>query len=356
MKGSRSMVSSALRDLRWRFSSVAPVVVAAALVLTAYVVVAGWAAAIRFEAGQIAELQGAQSWIAPQTAVGPFSAGAAMTQQQLSQIRALPDVLRADPVLVARTTLTARGSVRDVVALGVAGDGLGGLEKVKNGSSSVAVGQVVVSSSIGVQVGDVINIAGDDLEVAGVSTAVTAYGGVPLVAMHIDDTRKLLFADAAVTSMVVIRGEAPNLPRGLRVFNGDAVRRDLARPSDMQLSNYRLVRILAALLGGALLVLAGWRLARERHGDLAVARRYGVSTGRLLGGLAVQCLALAFGAMVAASVLGVAVGGVGSVPFRWSFPSMVTNVVLAVPMAAVAVLGGVRRARSARLPIPFALS
>jgi hypothetical protein len=351
------MILTALRDVRWRMARIAPVIAATAIIVGLAILAGGRIDGLRAEPTDVARSQGAQSWISPSGSVGPFSAQASITEEQLAQVRELADVLRADPVLAVRAPVTINGSLVDALVLGVAPDGLGGISTVVAGSNSVATGQMVVSRSSGAVIGNQVDLGGESLEVVGVGGDIAAFGGQPVVAASIDDVRRLVGAeDAELASMIVIRGEAPNLPNGLIRFDQAAAERDLLEPVADRVSI--LTQRRAALWGvsGALMAVAGWWLGRKRKRDFAVSKTYGVPVRELFVSLVIQCAAMSVVAVVAGALVGVILGRVGSAPFQLSSDVGLLGAAAIVIATVVAALAGLVHVITARATQPFAVA
>jgi hypothetical protein len=349
------MLRTALRDVRWRMPQIAPAALAAALLIGGATMLAGWSAALHREADRAVEVQGAQFWIAPANAAGPFSAGAGLSPTQLASVRALPDVLRADPVLAVRSTVDVGDSTRDALVLGIESEGLGGLSKVTSGTNAVTAGQAVVSASFGAAMGDTVQVAGEAFTVVGIAADATVFGGAGMIAIPIEQARGILTPGSDALSMIVIRGEAPGLDDSMRAFDAGATRDDLLRSVDERLRSTRVLGALLWIGAGLLLAGVGWRLAGERAADIALSRSFGLPGWRLLASFVVQCLIFAVGAAAVGLVIGAAVGAVAPVPYRANPRNVIIALLASLPIAALATAAGLRSLFRLRPSLPFAL-
>jgi hypothetical protein len=351
------MILTALRDVRWRIAHIAPLIVATAIVVGLAVAAGGRISALRAEPGEVIQEQGAQSWIGPTGASGPFSAEPSITAEQLAEVRDLADVLRADPVLAVRAPITVDGAEIDGLVLGVTPDGLGGISTVVAGSNSVGAGQLIVSRSSGAVIGNQVALGGEQLEVVGVGVDVAAFGGQPVVVGNIDDVRRLVApSSAALASMIVIRGEAPNLPNGLVRFDQAAAERDLLTPVNDRISNLGRQRAVLWAVGGVLIGLAGWWLGRKRRRDFTVSKSYGVPARDMLISVVVQSVAMSVAAVLGGILVGLLLGRLGSTPFQLTAQTALIGGVAALIATVIASLAGLAHIVTARPTTPFAIA
>jgi hypothetical protein len=166
-------------------------------------------------------------------------------------------------------------------------------------------------------IGNQVGVGGEQLDVVGVGGDVTAFGGQTVVAANIDDVRRLIAPDdAELASMIVIRGEAPNLPDGLVRFDRVATERDVLAPVADRVSSLQRQQLVLWAIGGGLMGLGGWWLGRKRRRDFGVSKSYGVPARDIFASLVVQCAAMGFVAMVGGIGIAIIFGRAGSAPFH----------------------------------------
>ena len=146
-----------------------------------------------------------------------------------------------------------------------------------------------------------------------------------------------------MVSGFLVDGAVGDLPEGTVLIPADDVAADTLKPLDGAISSIELVRVLlwvvAAIIVGSVVYLS----ALERQRDFAVLKAVGVSNRTLLGSLALQAVLIALVSVAIAAVVQTFVAPVFPlrvrVPARafWQLP------LLAVVMALVAGIAGMRR-------------
>lgn len=333
------MVLAALRDLQWRRRRFAVTLIGTALVFALTAVLAGLASTFDLEAEETAELVATDGWAVDADAAGPFIGAKPMAESVVGEVDALDGVERADGVAFGRLNL-ADG--RDVNLFGITPAGVAALTDV-DGRPIESDGEVVVSTELGVDVGETLALGEIDLDVVGTAADSTALSGIPNVFVTVADAQALLFAGQAIVSAVAFEGTPEGSLAGVRLLGPDAARDDLLRPmgdaADAITFLSVLLWLVAAIIVGSVIYLS----AIERTRDFAVFKATGSSSAAIAGGLIAQALVLTLAAAALAAVLAAVLAP--------AFPIRVVIspfIYLALPLMAVVIgivasLAGVRR-------------
>jgi putative ABC transport system permease protein len=201
----------------------------------------------------------------------------------------------------------------------------------------------VIDESVGVDVGDVVTLAGTNVTVVGLTERTTLLAGIPVVFVLSPEAQEITFRVGGLISGVLTSGASPEVGPGLSVMTSDAVADDVLGPLENAIASVDLVRALlwlvAALIIGAIVYLS----ALERQRDFAVLKAVGAPTKTLMASLGLQAVLVALAAAVIAIVLQALIVPLFPmavvVPTRalWQVP------LFAVVMALVAGVAGMRR-------------
>jgi putative ABC transport system permease protein len=333
---------AALRDLQWRRKRFLITVLGTALVFAMSLLMSGLSNGFDVEISRTLRQSGGTRWIAPASAVGPFTAGINIDVDLLD--RALPGgvagVTRADPVLFARSVAVVDERAVDVNLFGVRVGGLGAPAPA-NGRAATAAGEVVVASRIA-SVGETIVLAGSAMSVVGTVPRASLFAS-PSVFVTLAEAQRLVAGGRNRASMIVTDGVPASLPSELRAFEFDEVAEDLARPLQNATQSIDLIRVLLWAVAALIVASVIYLSALERMRDFAVFKATGSSTAAISVGLVLQAVTIA----VAASVIGAAVATLVAPRFPMDV-SISTGALLFLPALAVGVgvlasLVGVRR-------------
>ncbi|HEX6657617.1 MAG TPA: ABC transporter permease [Ilumatobacter sp.] len=327
-----------VRDLGHRFVRFVVVVVLAAVVFALLFVMTGLVEQFNREPYDTTAAIGGSAWVLADGVTGPFTASSSLP---IAVIDAIDAEVKA-PVVAARSSLGHDGSNEEIVVVGHPPGELG-QPPLSHGRAVTGPGQIVLDSSLGVAAGEQVLVAGERFDVVGLSDDTTILAGIPLVFMSLDDAQRLVFRSPDVVSGFLVDGAVGDLPEGTVLIPADDVASDTLKPLDGAISSIELVRVLlwvvAAIIVGSVVYLS----ALERQRDFAVLKAVGVSNRTLLGSLALQAVLIALLSVAIAAVVQMFVGPAFPlrvrVPARafWQLP------VLAVVMALVAGIAGMRR-------------
>jgi putative ABC transport system permease protein len=338
-----------LRDLQHRAVRFVVVTVLGAVVFALLFLMTGLVAQFHHEPEATVDAFGASTWVVPAGVSGPFTAAATMPSATAGAVDG-PD---ASPAVIARSSMDAGDGPTEVILVGHQPGALG-TPPTSDGRAVEQQGEVVVDESSGADVGDEVVIAGQPFTVVGRSDDTTLLAGIPLVFVPLADAQELVYRSPDVVSVVLVGGEPGVLPDGVVAMSPDDVVADAFGPLESAVSAVDLVRallwIVAAVIIGAVVYLS----ALERQRDFAVLKAVGVSTRSLLGGLALQAVLVAIGAVVLGAVLQALIAPAFPLPVRVTARAFVTVPVVAVVVALVAGAAGMRRVARSDPALAFA--
>jgi len=327
-----------VRDLGHRFVRFVVVVVLAAVVFALLFLMTGLVEQFHREPYDTTAAIGGSGWVLADGVTGPFTASSSLPMRTIDELVA--DV--KSPVVAARSSLGHDGSNEEIVVLGHAIDGLGS-PPISDGRAVAGPGEIVLDSSLDIPVGDHVQVGGQPFEVVGLSDDTTILAGIPLVFMSLDDAQRLVFRSTDVVSGFLVDGAVGDLPQGTELVRPSAVAADTLKPLDGAISSIELVRallwVVAAIIVGSVVYLS----ALERQRDFAVLKAVGVSNRTLLASLALQAVLIAVVAVVIAAVVQKFVAP--AFPLRVRVPALAfwQLPLLAVVMALLAGIAGMRR-------------
>jgi putative ABC transport system permease protein len=164
--------------------------------------------------------------------------------------------------------------------------------------------EIAVTSTIGRQIGDELEVGSRKLLIVGIVNNSTALAKTPNLFVTTEGVQQLEYGGQPLISSIGIRGTLSQVPDGYRLVNRTVAVDDLMQPTRIAVEAIRIVAILlwivAALIVGGVVYLS----ALERMRDFAVFKAIGVSTRSVLAGLVLQAifvavLAAGFGAGLA---------------------------------------------------------
>ena len=343
------MILLTVRDLTHRFARFVVVVVLCAVVFALLFVMTGLVEQFNREPFDTTEAIGASGWVLAEGVSGPFTASSSLAAASIDALDA--DV--AAPVVAARSSLVESDRSEEIVLIGYVPGGLG-QPPITEGRAAESAGEAVVDSSLGIEVGDQVTVAGRPFDVVGLSSDTTILAGIPLVFTVLGDAQDLVFRSSDVVSGFLVDGEVRSLPPASVVISSDAVADDTLQPLDGAIASVDLVRallwVVAAIIVGSVVYLS----ALERQRDFAVLKAVGASTRTLLGSLALQAVLIALVSVAAAVLLQLVIAPAFPlrvrVPARafWQLP------LLALVISLIAGVVGMRRVARSDPALAFA--
>ena len=343
------MILLTLRDLRFRAVRFVVVILLAAVVFALLFVMTGLVEQFNREPFDTVDAFGADTWVLPDGVSGPFTASSTMPANTVGAVTGAA----VAPVVTARSSITAESFADEVIVVGHEPGAMGSPPMVE-GRPAEATGEVAVDESMDVAVDDVVSIGGGEFTVVGRTDDTTLLAGVPLVFMVLEDAQDLVYRSRDVISAVLVDGEPTSVPDDMVAMPADEVAEDTLHPLEGAIASIDLVRILLWVVAAVIIGSVVYLSALERQRDFAVLKAIGTSNRTLLASLALQAVIIALAAVAVAAVLQLFLAPAFplkvSVPGRafWQLP------VLAVVMALLAGLAGMRRVARSDPALAFA--
>jgi putative ABC transport system permease protein len=330
-----------LRDLEWRRRRFAIVVVATAVVFALALLLSGVSASFDREIERTVSWFEADRWIVREATLGPFTGPAPFPAERVEEVRALPGVSRADPVVVLGATATAP-AVRNVNLIGVVPGGVG--PGARDAEALADETAALADASLGVRAGDTLEIGGVRLTVAEVLRGRTYFAGIPVVVVALPVAQRIGLDGGRLATAIVTEGVAAELPAGLSALRNEEVEADLGRPIAPAQQTIAMIRWLLWAVAAGIIAAVVYLSALERTSDFAVFKAIGVSTRDLALGLVVQAVILA--ALAAALSVGIelAMAPASAIPVEVSLLTYLTLPLVAVAVGVLASAIALRRA------------
>ena len=284
------MLLLGLRELQWSRRRFAVAVLATALVFALGLLMSGVSASFDNEIDRTVDSFGADAWLLRAESFGPFTGPATIPASGAGVVRGLSGVAAADPVAVLRATTTTPAR-RNVNLVGVVPGGVGSPAGWR-GQLLERRGTAIADQSLGLGVGDVIDLNGRPLRVGAVTRGQTYFAGIPTVTVSLREAQVLALDGRPLATAIVTRGRPAAVPRGFAVLANDEVARDLERPVLQAKQTIGLIRVLLWAVAAGIIGAIVYLSVLERTRDFAALKAIGVSTTHLLGALILQAVVL----------------------------------------------------------------
>ena len=346
------MLIAALRDMQWRKRRFIIAVLSTAIIFAMTLVLTGLANGFRVEAEHTVNSLGVDTFLVKAGASGPFVGATPFAPTEFHQIATAPGVQAAAPLVYAGGTITEGDSTRNANLFGAPTQGPG-MPATVEGRAPSTPGEVAVSSTLGRQVGDEIEIASTKLRIVGIVENSTALANIPNIFFTTEGAQDLVYGGQHLVASIGIRGEIDEEPTGYRAYDREGADADLLRPLKVAVDAITIVAVLlwivAALIVGSVIYLS----ALERLRDFAVFKAIGVPTRDVAAGLAMQSVIVA----LLAAIVGVGLSELLAplFPMQVIVPveAYVALPVLAVGIGLVASATGLHRAVSVDPALAF---
>jgi putative ABC transport system permease protein len=330
-----------LRDLQWRLRRFLIGVAATGLVFALALVITGISGSFHNEVGRAVDAFGADSWLVPQETSGPFTALSVFPEARAKEVSR--GGVTAEPLLLFRTTVDTNTKI-DVNLSGVrAGSFVA--PKIGEGRMLRRSGEVVVDKSLtGIKLNQILDINDKPYRIVGRTSGLTYYAGTPMVFMDLPDLQKSVLFDQRLISALVVKGALGAAPAGMKKMTNGAVIKDLRRPLEKPSQTIDFVRVLLWIVAAGIIGSVLYLQAIERTRDFAVFKATGVTNRSLLIGLAIQAIALAISAAVAAIGLSFLLSPLMQMRVEIPGAAYLLLPIVAIIVGLVASLAGLRRA------------
>jgi len=337
------MLLITLRDLQWRRRRFAIAVAVTSMVLGLALLLSGVSASFTNEADRTLELIHVDAWLVRSGDATPFTGPSAVDAGAASAVASIQGVEAASPIIVTSATARLEGSVRNVNVIGVVPGGVGDPTAIDAGSSVILSGDALVDTSLGLERGEGLRLAGHSTRVVGLVRGITYFAGIPTVFLPIWDVQQMRFGGEPLATAIVTWGFPREAPAGLEILSGDEVREDVLRPVAQARQTIALIRgllwIVAAGIVGAIVYMS----ALERTGDFAVMKAAGAANRSLLSGLLVEAVVLASASAGMAILLEAAMAPLAAMSVEVPASAYATLPAVALLMGGIASAAALRR-------------
>jgi putative ABC transport system permease protein len=293
-----------LRDIQWRARRIVIGLAATSLVLAIAALLGALHDGFLDETDRTIGFFGADTWLVPADVAGPFTSNSPLPVSAAEGV----DSQDVDVTAVAIFRHVVEGAgpgYTDVNVIAYAPGGVVAPRPVA-GRAPAAVGEAAVDVSLGVGVGDTLELAGRQLEVVGLTSGLTYNGGTPTVLITLAEGQQVAFDGRDLASAFVVRGDPAGLPDGLTTMSPVEVRDDLRRPLGIATTAIGLVAGLLWVVAAGIVGMLAFLSGLDRHRDFAVYKAHGVTTLRLVGSLLLEAGIVSLLAAGAALVLALA--------------------------------------------------
>lgn len=288
------MLRAALRDLQWRRKRFVIAMAGVALVFAMGLIMTGLAASFDREVERTLDGIGAGGWAVAERVSGPFTS--------FSPVPETAGGPGAWPLLTIGQTLGEGADVTDLIVIGIDPAGVGA-PRISDGAPLATAGQAVADEELGRDVGDVVSIGGQELEIVGRVSGQRLLAGLPVVYFVLDDAQEMVVQGQPFVNAFVYAEPPASAPAGLRLMTNEQVGADVLRPLGDAKSSIGLVRVLLWLVAATIIGSVLYLQAMERTRDFAVFKATGTSTAAIGAGLALQAVVLSLAAAVLAAIV-----------------------------------------------------
>jgi putative ABC transport system permease protein len=341
-----------LRDLQWGRRRFAIGVVATALVFALGLLMSGVSASFDNEIRRTVGSFGADGWVVRAKSFGPFTGPATIPSSSVRSVRDLRGVRAADPVAVLRAT-SETPERSNVNLIGVVPGGVGSPSGWR-ARVLARGGGAIADESLGLAVGDRLDLNGTDFRVGALTSGRTYFAGIPTVTVALRDAQRLGLDGRDLATAVVTRGRPAALPAGLALLGNSAVEEDLGRPVEQAKQTIALIRVLLWLVAAGIIGAVVYLSVLERVRDLAALKAIGVQTRHLVAGLVLQAGLLSLLAALLSVGLEEAIAPAVAMSVEVPTLTFLTLPIVAVLVGVAASLIGLRRAVAVDPALAFA--
>jgi putative ABC transport system permease protein len=347
------MLSAALRDMQWRSRRLVIAIVSTGLVFAMTLVMTGLANGFHVEAQRTVDSLGVDGFVVKAGAEGPFLGATPFAEVDLARIAAEPGVAAAAPLATAANLTIKEGtSTRTSTGFGAPEHGPG-MPGPSAGRAPSTPDEVAVSSTLGRNVGEELQVGARTLRIVGIVPNSTALAKMPNIFLTTQGLQRLAYNSQPMITSIGIVGTPRELPDGYQTLDRAAGVNDLLRPLQAAVSAITIVALLlwvvAVLIVGSLVYLS----ALERLRDFAVFKAIGVPTRSIMAGLALQAVVVALFAAALGAILSQVLGPMFPITVAVPMRGYLALPGIAIAIGLLASLAGLRRAVSVDPALAF---
>jgi putative ABC transport system permease protein len=337
------MLSAALRDMQWRRRRLVIAIVSTGLVFAMTLVMTGLANGFHVEAQRTVNSMGLDGFVVKAGAAGPFLGATPFAEVDVPRVAAESGVVAAAPLATAAMTIKEGTATRNSTAFGAPEHGPG-MPGVSSGRAPSTPDEVAVSSTLGRNIGEDLQVGAYTLRIVGIVPNSTALAKTPNIFLTTQGLQRLAYNSQPMITSIGIVGTPRQLPDGYQTLDRAAGVNDLLRPLNAAVSAITIVAVLlwvvAVLIVGSLVYLS----ALERIRDFAVFKAIGVPTRSIMAGLALQAVVVALFAAVLGAILSQVLAPIFPITVVVPMRGYLALPGIAIAIGLLASLAGLRRA------------
>jgi putative ABC transport system permease protein len=337
------MLFAALRDMQWRMRRLVIAIVSTGLVFAMTLVMTGVANGFHVEVQRTVDSLGVDGFVVKAGATGPFLGSTPFPEVDVPRVQAEPGVVAAVPLAYAPMTIKEGTATRNSTAFGAPEHGPG-MPGVSSGRAPSTPDEVAVSSTLGRNVGEDLQVGAHTLRIVGIVPNSTTLAKTPNIFLTTQGLQGLAYNGQPIITSIGIVGTPRQLPDGYQELDRAAGVNDLLRPLQAAVSAITIVAVLlwvvAVLIVGSLVYLS----ALERLRDFAVFKAIGVPTRSVMAGLALQAVIVALLAAVLGAILSQVLVPVFPITVVVPMRGYLALPGIAIAIGLLASLAGLRRA------------
>jgi len=298
------MLAITLSDLRYRRRQFLIAVIGAGLVFALALLLSGIVAGFHNEVRRTLATFGADRWVVPTHASGPFTAVSAVPAATFQAVAHAKGVTAATPLIVALQTATVGDKPVRAMMIGSV-PGSFGQATPRRGRPVGRAGEAVVDGLTGLKLGEQFKLNGFTFTVVGLTHGLSVLGAAAAVWITLKDAQTIVFGGQNLITSVVTRGVPASLPPTMRAMTMQEVTTDTLNPMRSAMDSINNTRwfmwMVAVIIVAALVYVS----ALQRLRDFAVMKAVGASSARLFGGVTFQSVIITgLAATFAVSVAG----------------------------------------------------
>jgi putative ABC transport system permease protein len=286
------MVRITLRDLQWRARRFGLGVAATALVFATTLLLVGVHSSFLDETTRAVDAFAADRWIVPRGVSGPFTNNSPMAPGVERRVSGAAGVRASQPLALFSHVVRDEGGAHNVNVIAY-DRGHIFAPPITSGREPERRGEVAVDRRLEASMGERLRIADETVEVVGLTTGLTYFGGAPAMLMPLAEGRRIYFGGEPLSTTIITRG-APDGPlRRLDALGREPVVEDLRRPLAAATTTIGVLVVILWLVAAGIIGLMVYLAGLDRRVDFAVFKATGARNGPLLAGVVLQALLLA---------------------------------------------------------------
>jgi putative ABC transport system permease protein len=323
------------RDLQFRRRRFVIAILATSLVFAIALILSGVSGGFSSEIDRSVSSFGVARWVVPSSAAGPFSNSKVFAPDTVAA--GVEGGGRVDAMAIARVP---HGD-KDVMVFGVEPGGLG--PKATSGRDAKRSGEVVVDDSLGVDIGDGLDL-GKRFEVVGTYSGRTMFAGSPTAVITLADAQDISYAGQQLASALLVERAPGSVPDGFHALTNAQAEDDLARPLKQATGTIDFLRVLLWLIAVGIIGSIVYMTVLEQTRDFAVLKAIGVQGRSIFSGLVTQAVVVAVASAAVAALLTLVIKGFVPMNVEISAGTYVTLPIIAAIAGVASSLVGLRRA------------